>query len=84
MLISLVCTLTQTRMGVGRVIFLSKGPMRDQCFPYCKIRALYGRFLLHIISADSVSYFLKMIMLISLLDTLTQTRIDIDRVTFYS
>ena len=30
MLISLVVILTQARMGVGRVTFLSKGPMRGQ------------------------------------------------------
>ena len=30
MLISFVDTLTQTRMGVGRVTFPSKGPMRGQ------------------------------------------------------
>ena len=36
-----------------------------------------------IISADSDSYFLKIIMLISLVGTLTQTRMGIDRVTFY-
>ena len=29
-LISLVGTLTQARMGVGMVTFLSKGPMREQ------------------------------------------------------
>ena len=37
-----------------------------------------------IISADLVSYFLKMVMLISLVSTLTQTRMGKDRVTFYS
>ena len=37
-----------------------------------------------IISEDSVSYFLKVIMLYSLVGTLTQTRMGIDRMTFYS
>ena len=34
MLISLVGTLTQARMGVGRVTFLSKGHMRGQYVKY--------------------------------------------------
>ena len=37
-----------------------------------------------ILSADSVSYFLEMIMLMSLVDSLTQTRMGMDRVTFSS
>ena len=31
MLIGLVGTLTQARIGVGRVTFLSEGPIRGQC-----------------------------------------------------
>ena len=37
-----------------------------------------------IISADPVSYFLKMIVFTSLVGTLPQTRMGIDLVTFYS
>ena len=40
---------------------------------------LYTFSISVIISTDSVFYFLKMIMLISLVGTLTQTRMDIDR-----
>ena len=81
MLISLFGTLTQARMGVGSVTFLSKGPMRGQyVFPTTK----YTFSISVIISADSVPYFLKMIMLINSKGTLTQTRMGIDRVTFYS
>ena len=39
---SLVGILTQARMGVGRVTFLSKGPMRDQ---YVFITAKYVLFM---------------------------------------
>ena len=87
MLISLVGTLTQARMGVGRAIFLSKGTMRGQ---YFFLVAKYMFFFLwtfsisNIISADTISYFLKMSMLISLVGTLTQTRMGIDRLIFYS
>ena len=42
MLISLVGILTQARMGVGRVTFLSKGPMRGQ---YVFITAKYMLFM---------------------------------------
>ena len=71
MLISLVGILTQARMGVGKVTFLNKGPMRGQ---YVFITAKYVLFMdVVIISTDSVSYCLKMIMLITLVGTLTQT-----------
>ena len=77
MLINLVGILTQARMGVGRVTFLSKGPMRGQ---YVFITAKYVLFMDFsisvIISTYSVSYCLKMIMLITLVGTLTQTRMD--------
>ena len=42
MLISLVGILTQARMGVGRVTFLDKGPMRGQ---YVFITAKYVLFM---------------------------------------
>ena len=39
-------TLTQTRMGLGRVTFSSKGPMRSQyVFLMAKYINLYGRFI---------------------------------------
>ena len=74
MLISLVGILTQARMGVGRVKVLSKGPMRGQ---YVFITAKNVLFMgVVIISTDSASYCLKRIMFITLVGTLTQTRID--------
>ena len=77
MLISLVGILTQARMGVGRVTFLSKGPMRGQyVFSTAKYVLLWTFSNSVIISTDSVSYCLKMIMLITLVVTLTQTRMD--------
>ena len=65
-LTSLVGILTQARMGVGMVTFLSKGPMRGQYVFLTSIHAFYGLFSISvIISTDSVSYCLKMIMLIT-------------------
>ena len=55
MLISLVGILTQARMGVVRVTFLSKGPIRGQCFHYGKIRAIYGRFLIQLLFPQTQS-----------------------------
>ena len=47
MLISKIGTLTQTRMGLGRVTSSSKGPMRGQCvFFLAKYSNTYGHFLL--------------------------------------
>ena len=72
-------------MGVGKVTILSKGSMRGQyVFLTAKYGLLYTFTILVIISADSLSYFLKIIMLISLLGTPTRTRMGINRVTFYS
>ena len=46
MLISEICTLTHTRMGLGSVIFPSKGPMRGQYgFFIAKFSNVYGHFL---------------------------------------
>ena len=45
MLISKIGTLTQTRMGLGRVTFSSKGPTRGQyVFFMAKYNNLYGHF----------------------------------------
>ena len=47
MLISEICTLTHTRMGLDSVIFPSKGPMRGQYgFFIAKYSNVYGHFLL--------------------------------------
>ena len=71
--------MTQTRMGLVRVTFFSKGPMRGQyVFLMAKRMNLYGFFT----STDSASYFLKMSMLISLVGIFTQARMGVDRVTF--
>ena len=46
MLISKICSLSHTRMGLGRLIFPNKGHMRGQyCFFMAKYSNLYGRFL---------------------------------------
>ena len=77
MLISLVGILSQDRMGVGRVTFLSKGPVRVNMFSLRQNTYFLWTFSISvIISADSLSYCLKMIMLITLVGTLTQTRLD--------
>ena len=70
---------------MGRqVTHTSQGPMRGQyVFHMAKYCNLYGRFLF-IISGDSVSYFLAVIMLISKIGTLTKNLIGLGRVTFSS
>ena len=46
MLISEIYTLTHTRMGLGSVIFPSKGPMRGQYGVFiAKYSNVYGNFL---------------------------------------
>ena len=63
MLISLECTLAQTRMGFGRVTLPSKGPMRGQyVFLMTKSQSFYILFSISI-SGDSASYFIEMFML---------------------
>ena len=59
-------SVTQNRMGVSRVILPCKGPMRGQyVFLMAKSQSLYTCFVFSIISSgDSVSYFIKMIMLV--------------------
>ena len=59
-------SVTQNRMGVGRVTFSYTWPMRGQyVFPMAKSRSLYISFVFLIISSgDSVSYFIEMIMLV--------------------
>ena len=67
------------------VTFLSKGSMTGQyIFLSAKYILFINVFYSVIISADPVSYFLKMIMLISLVYILTQTRMGINSVTSYS
>ena len=88
MLINNIGTLPQTRMGLGRVTVYSK---RHTCMrgQYVSLMAKHSHlfwpcFIAIIISTDSASYCLKMIMLISLVDTLTQARMGVGRVTFPS
>ena len=77
MFISLVGIPTQARMGVGRVTFLSIGPMKGQYFfLMAKYNLFMDVFYSVIISTDSVSYCLKMSMHITLVGTLTQTRME--------
>ena len=46
MLISKIFSLSHTRMGLVRLIFPSKAPVRGQyCFFMAKYSDLYGRFL---------------------------------------
>ena len=50
MLIIKIGTLTQSRIGLGRVTFSSKGPMRGQfVFLMSKYNNLYGRFLFQLL-----------------------------------
>ena len=50
MLISKIGTLTQTIIGLGRVTFSSKGPMRGHyVFLTAKYRNLYGHFLFQLL-----------------------------------
>ena len=84
-LICLKGTLTQTRLGVGRVTLSSKGPMRGQyiCFT-AKAQKCY-RFSFFFVNQYfwRVSiWLLQMITLISLEGTLTQPRMGVCRVTF--
>ena len=72
-------------MGVGRVTLLSKEPIRGQ---YVFLTAKYVLF----IDVFYFSYYFRRLSLlfpsndcaISLVGTLTQNRMGIDRVTFYS
>ena len=80
MLINFVGTLTQAKMGVGRITFSTEGSLRGQ---YVFYELCIDIFYFNI-STDSVSCFFKMITLISLIGTLTQTRMGIGRVTFSS
>ena len=69
-LISLVCTLTQTRMGVGRVTFPSMGLMKGQ-YVFLVTNPKVFKYPLFIISGGSSSDFIKMHMIISLVCTYT-------------
>ena len=84
MLINFVGTLTQAKMGVGRITFSSEGSLRGQYVFFSANYELCIDIFYFNISTDSVSYFFKMITLISLVGILTQTRIGIGRVTFSS
>ena len=69
-LISLVCTLTQTRMGVDRVTFPSMGLMKGQ-YVFLVTNPKVFIYTSFIISRGSSSDFIKMRMLISLECTCT-------------
>ena len=84
MLMNFVGTLTQAKIGVGSMTFSSEGSLRGQYVFFSANYELYIDVFYFNISADSVSYLFKMITLISLVDTLTQTRMGIGRVTFSS
>ena len=86
MLISLVVTLTQARTGVELGSYsLVKDPCEVNMFSLWQNTFFLWTFSISVInSAYSVSYFFKMITLISLIGTLTQTRMGMDRMTFYS
>ena len=82
MLINFVGTLTQAETGVGRITFPSEGSMRGQYVFFSANYELCINIFYFNISTDSVSYFFKMITLISLVGALTQTRMGIGKVTF--
>ena len=71
--------LTQTRMGVGWVALLSKGPMRGQyiCFME-KSKCFYMFYFYTEYFSRLIPYFLDMITLISV----TQNRMGVGSVTF--
>ena len=76
-LISLDGTLTQTRIGTGRVTFPSKRTMTGQYGVLIAKFQIFIRFIFAIvISGDSAFYYNEKITLISLECTLTQTRIE--------
>ena len=63
-------SLTQARMGIGRVTFPSKGPIRGQNIFLMAQSQIFICFIHSILrSEDSASYFLRMIILISLVGT---------------
>ena len=71
-------------MGLGRVTFSSKGPMRGQyVFLMAKYINLYGHFIFPLSFPHSASYCLKTSILISLVGIFTQTRMGVG-VTFLS
>ena len=70
MLISLKGTLTQPRMGVGRVTLPSKGPMRDQYVFVMAKSKRFDRFCIQLlVFLETHPRFLRMIMLISVVGT---------------
>ena len=55
------------------------------CIPHGKTQSFVWKFyILIIIYEDSASYFLKMIMLINFVGTLTQAKMGVGRITFPS
>ena len=78
--------LTQTRMGLGRVTFSSKGPMRGQyVFLMAKYINLYGRFIFPLSFPQTQPLIsLKRVCLLVWLVSPTQARMGVGRVTFLS
>ena len=68
MLISLKCTLTQTRMGLGRVALHRKGPMRGQYVFLMAKSQTFDRLCIHLLVLKTTLQFLEMIMLISFVE----------------
>ena len=85
MLVDLECTLAQTRMGKDRVILPSKVPIRGQdAFLMEKSKLFIGLLFSVSTSGDSASYFIEMIMLMSLECILAKTTMGFGRVTLPS
>ena len=85
MLSSKIRSLSHTRVGLGRLIFPSKGPMRGQyCFFMAKYSNLYGLFSILIIIFTDLAFYFHKIMFTSLVDILNHSRIGVDMVTFSS
>ena len=82
-IISWIGTQTQIRMGIGRVMFLARVPWGVKyVFLMPKSWNFICKHYSVIICSNPASYFLEMIMLISLVGNLTQLRIGAGCITF--
>ena len=79
-LIILVSTLTQIRMGLGCITFPGIGPRRSQ-YAFLMSKLMHFQLLI-IVWGFSASYFLEMVMPIRKVGTLTQTRMRIGSLIF--
>ena len=83
MLISYEGMPNRTRIGVGTITFHKRRHMRGQrVFLMCKSRNVYTFYFHLSFFGNSASHSIEMIMLVSLVDMLTQTRIGVGSVTF--